>query len=105
MEQDKIKFERVEKEVWSSVPDKTLHNNSIVIVTDDNLIYTQGTHIGASKNSKSNNTIFFVEPSEEMGEVKTKQLIDVDDKPVYPVTTAANATYDNTTTGLASVNV
>jgi hypothetical protein len=38
--QDKIKFERTDKGTWSKVVDKDSHNNSIVIVTDDNLIYT-----------------------------------------------------------------
>lgn len=60
--QDKIKFERTDKGTWSKiVENKTqgTHDNSIVIVTDDNLIYTQGTHIGASLGSSQNNTIFF----------------------------------------------
>lgn len=57
--QDKIKFERTQKEIWNNVKDKNSHDNSIVIVTDDNLIYTQGTHIGASLGSSQNNTIFF----------------------------------------------
>lgn len=57
--QDKIKFERTQKEIWNNVKDKNSHDNSIVIVTDDNLIYTQGTHIGASKYNTQNNTIFF----------------------------------------------
>lgn len=60
--QDKIKFERTDKSTWSQiVENKTqgAHDNSIVIVADDNLIYTQGTHIGASKGNAQNNTIFF----------------------------------------------
>lgn len=60
--QGKIKFERTDKDTWSQiVENKTqgTHDNSIVIVVDDNLIYTQGTHIGASKGNAQNNTIFF----------------------------------------------
>lgn len=67
--QDKIKFERTDKGTWSKiVENKTqgTHDNSIVIVTDDNLIYTQGTHIGASLGNSQNNTIFFKDIDENI---------------------------------------